>query len=256
MKRPLRVSSSTVTAGEFLALQAKWDAKLARSGFVDIEAGMDTNLICGSTFRRASDTDHGVAVILGLGHEEDMTASEDVAGGRRSVFDSPRARAWALFSQAAHELPDDSRTRRILITVAETGNQREAVRRLSRRTSGRLFWAYEKRVDKAVRGLCAAIGIDRRWLFGSLFEDAREEEMTPISARELTKTELRKLKYDAPTGRSERIIKPIRVHRSGRSESRNAGRVESAWTPRFFAETEGLRATVIARSMKTKRRSA
>lgn len=175
-----------------MRLQAKLDARLARKGFVDIEGGADTNLISGSTFRRAADTDHGPAVILGLGHEADLTSDEGERGGRDTVFNAPRARAWALFSQAAHDMPTDRRTRRILVAFAETGSSTETARRLG---------STRPTVDRWVDRLCAALGLNRRWLCGTLFESTpgSVERQLPAPARRLSRREIERLRYEPPS---------------------------------------------------------
>lgn len=143
-----------------MALQAKYDAKLAKSGFRDIEYGQDTNMIDGSTFRGVSErpTDTNVR---GGGAEFILGLPDSVAEVTPNVFHSPRARAWALFSQAANDLPTDARTRRLLLEVAETGNQAEVARR--RRIA-------PERLSELVRRLCDAIGVESRNLFGSVTE--------------------------------------------------------------------------------------
>lgn len=165
VRRPLAVPTKTISKAEFAVLLAHWDAKLARhrdevypDGFRDVESGQDLNLISSSTFRGVSEVEegqsaHGAEHVLGL--------PEAVAESTPNVFLSPRARAWAIFSQAAHDLPTDKRTRAILISVSETAN-RKAVSRRHRIPI--------KRLRKLIRRFCAAIDIEPDNLFGTVTE--------------------------------------------------------------------------------------
>lgn len=171
-----------------MQLQDAWDQRLRASGFKDIEGGADTNLISGSTFRRPSDNGgHGATVVLGLGH------GDDDQDERPSIFETARARAWARFSQAAHELPIDAQMRAILVDVGESGSLIGAATRngVSR------FVVY----DRATR-LCEAIGIDRRLMFDAV-TDVTEPAPPPAvnPARRLTKREIKRLCLEAPRER-------------------------------------------------------
>lgn len=158
VRRPLAVPTKTISKADFAVLLAKWDARLARDGFRDIESGQDLNLISSSTFRGVSEVQEGRG---GHGAEHVLGLPEMIADTTPNVFSSPRARAWTLFGQAAHELPTDARTRRILVAVAETGNKLEVSRRF--RTSYDI-------VNGVVARLCAAIGIEQKNLFGTVTE--------------------------------------------------------------------------------------
>lgn len=172
-----------------MALQAKFDRKLAKirddvypDGFRDIEWGEDTNLMDASTFRGSGGGARGVVVALGIhgGNglsdtlvEVDVDTGADVVRRRedtdQNVFQSPRARAWMLFSQAANELPTDNRTRTILVAIGQGDDIRTVARR--HRTTR---WA----VHQLVTRLCAAIKVESSWLFGPLGDDgdaAREK---------------------------------------------------------------------------------
>lgn len=171
-KRPLAVPTSRISKADFLALQSVWDRKLAKSGFRDIEYGQDMNLLQTSTFRGVSDGapahgrehhTHGAEHVLGL--------PPLVADETPNVFSAPRARAWALFSQAAHDLPKDERTRRILVAVAESGNTVDVAKRHRMR---------RQRVSELVWRLCGAIGIEPSNLFGGVTEHG---EMPPLPVR-------------------------------------------------------------------------
>jgi len=184
-----------------MRLQAHYDAELRASGFRDIEDGSDLNLIDGSTFRRASKGGHGAEFKIGVDAHSDkpagfrrrgMLTRDDWSNGG-NVFESPRARAWMRFSQAAHELPTDAEMRAILIDVADTGSLTESATRNG---------VSERTVYDRVTRLCAAIGIDRRCLLGAVTDAAAapaEPVVTP--ARKLTKKEIRRLHYGPPAAR-------------------------------------------------------
>lgn len=220
VKRPMKVSSSKVSGAEFMRLQAKYDAELRASGFRDIEDGSDLNLSDSSTFRRVSETGgHGAEVVIGWLHlegkgrlrvESDHACGDatrvwaDDDGGETgsnmrgmlgrpqsgSVFDSPRARAWMRFSQAAHEIPTDPKMRAVLVDVADTGSIAESAARNG---------LSERRVYDRVTRLCEAIGLDRRSLLGAV-TDVAEARPEPVVApvRKLSKREVRSLRYEAP----------------------------------------------------------
>lgn len=164
-KRPLAVPTSRISRADFMALQARWDRKLARAGFKDIESGQDLNLLATSTFRGVSNhatgsDGHGAEFVLGI--------PAHVADQVPNVFSTARARAWALFSQAAHDLPRDARTRLLLVDVATCGNQAEVARRRK---------IAPERLSELVRRLCSAIGVDSKNLFGSITEPGEFSEL-------------------------------------------------------------------------------
>jgi hypothetical protein len=196
-KRPLAVPTAQISRADFMRLQAKLDKRLAREGFVDIECGADLNLRPATTFRHTSATGgHGAEVVIGgveiipairpgspgdSGSRRNMSCLELV----ESVFDSPRARAWMIFSQAAHELPTDARTRKILLSVAENGSLTEAMRR--HRTT------YDT-VRLLVIGLCDAIGVEYRSLFSAVTEVAPTPDLPkPGPVRQLRQDEIRRI---------------------------------------------------------------
>lgn len=179
MKRPLAVPTNQISAADFMELQRVWDRKLARhrdevypDGFRDIEDGEDTNRYHDSTFKADE-------VLLGV-----EKGSHSTAGGNRpanftngrqdtdaNVFSSPRARAWMLFSQAAHELPVDRRTRDILVEVGQVGSIRAVARR--RRVSVSV-------VHRLALRLCDAIGVESANLFGPAVQSSRPHLRWPL----------------------------------------------------------------------------
>jgi hypothetical protein len=200
-KRPLRVPTRQISQAEFMRLQAHYDAELRASGFRDIEDGSDLNLIDGSTFRRPSNGGHGAEVKIGCGVGTGRSSGysqrmgimhSDGLADDVSVFDSPRARAWMRFSQAAHELPTDAEMRAILIDVADTGSLTESSIRNG---------VSERTVYDRVTRLCAAIGIGRRCLLGAVTDTAAPPEPMVTPARRLTKKEIRRLNYEPPMAR-------------------------------------------------------
>ena len=216
-QRRLLVPTKTISKADFMRLQAKVDAALRRSGFRDIEFGRDYNSFPSSTFRgKSSDTPYPTATGGGGGHGAEFvlvglsdSSSLHVVGrevtrgqkgsaglpdGSVSLFDTPRARAWAIFSQAAHDLPTDDKTRAVLVDVSDGGNQAAV---------GRCHGLSKQAVNDMVHRLCKAIGIDQAGLFSAVTDRGEPEEVVaPGPVRRLTKREIRRLKYEAPARRA------------------------------------------------------
>ena len=171
-----------------MRLQAEFDDRLRATGFRDIENGDDTNLYDSSTFQAPRG---GMPRTVDIGREAGIDDDLD------NVFSAPAARAWALFGQAAHELSTDPKTRDILLAVADSGSRTEAALRIG--------VPYET-VKTKVAGLCEAIGIEYRNLFGNRGGSGRYSEKTPApaapKARRLTKREIRRLVYTSPMSRT------------------------------------------------------
>lgn len=119
---------------DFQAQQKKWDEKLRRSGFRDIERGYDLAEIEGATTFDDDHAGHGPArtrrvILLGAAEDEsdlpvltlDAAQLESEAlFGTASIASAPLAQAWARFSDGAHQLPD-GRDKRLLLDVADAG---------------------------------------------------------------------------------------------------------------------------------------
>lgn len=199
-KRKLLVPTKTISNADFMRLQEKCDAELRASGFRDIEFGYDLNLIAASTFRGAMVDSasgefcggHGMEITLApMGPGDHPTeGGPDGSKAQDSLFDTPRARAWALFGQAAHDLPTDDVTRAILVAVADGATQAEV---------GRQHGISKQAVNEMVHRLCKAIGIDQRGMFSAV-TDRGEEASTraPAPVRKLTKREVKRLRYESP----------------------------------------------------------
>lgn len=131
-------------SAEFQALQARWDARLRRAGFLDCERGSDLNAFPGSTFESerigprgarvcrfaqiaSADTDAPV-----LTYDRAQLEAEAVYGSA-SLWDVPRVQAWAKFSAGAHALPDGA-TKNLLLAIAEAGCITHEIRRRWRKS--------------------------------------------------------------------------------------------------------------------------
>lgn len=129
---------------EFQRLQARWDARLRRGGFSDIEGGADLNDFDASSFEgerigprgaRVSrfvqvedvDTD---APVLTL--ESAQREAEELYGSP-SLGDLPRVQAWATFAAGAWSRPDGP-VKRLLLAIADTGCITTEIRRRYRKT--------------------------------------------------------------------------------------------------------------------------
>jgi len=186
-KRKLRVAS-LLTKEQFARLQAKWDARLKRSGFVDIEYGQDLNDIPGaSTFRRRSDGGHGTEVDLGFGFEVENALGNGEP--MRSFSDDETAETWRYLCQAAHAIDDSDKDKRLICVVAETGFIAEAAK---------ITRAPIDRISRAWHKFCDRLGVSTKRLRASRHPRATVDAPNPAPVRMLSRDEIARLNYRPP----------------------------------------------------------
>jgi hypothetical protein len=142
----------------FQKLQQIWDERLRRSGFVDIERGVDLSLYPASTFKQRDRTKRGRSYAFvpmtdtgepypGISLEAAIDQATTTHGSPL-LADAPTAAAWRKFQAGAHRLPDGP-TKNLLLSIAEEGCISAAVlqrHRKSRQNARTIFAAHCRRL--------------------------------------------------------------------------------------------------------------
>lgn len=136
----------------FQAIQRRWDKKLQRSGFVDIEGGLDLNLTDDWTFRGGGKGHGGHIAFEDLSSPNQQASkaarkkhSGPYGGGGRgassvgppegitdlrleSICHTTRYQYWTVARHAAYAMDEGEPNRKLFIAIAEAGSVAAAAR--------------------------------------------------------------------------------------------------------------------------------
>jgi hypothetical protein len=166
---------------EFKKLQAKWYKKLRKSGFIDIECGVDLNKVNGQTLPQGRYILWDFERADSEGMTEAFLERFNGWNGTDTVQDMPKYRYYEAIIDYGQSLEDD-RTKKFLLMAVDVGPTKAARKLRMSQTQARDIWS----------ATLEQIGLPRPTRV------SHEPPPEPAPVRTLTKAEIKRLQYTAP----------------------------------------------------------